>query len=253
MGQAIETGAGSLKSRYVIHAVTITRDFAADEVSIRSACRSSLELAKRLRLSSIAFPALGCGVGGLAPKAVAKIMAQEILKFAKYDAYQLREIVFVLFNDELFKVFEREVAGYLNYIQFKLCQGPFITVDIIIEVKGGIVLIERSNPPFGWAIPGGFVDYGETLEHCAMREAKEETNLDIFDLQQMFTYSDPKRDPRFHTVTTVFVAKAQGTPQAGDDAQNARVLSLDEIQKIKLAFDHDDVIEDYKKFRKMKR
>ncbi|MDD5006231.1 MAG: NUDIX hydrolase [Candidatus Omnitrophica bacterium] len=142
--------------------------------------------------------------------------------------------------------------GYVEYIQNKLSQGPFITVDIIIEVEGGIVLIERSNPPFGWAIPGGFVDYGETLEACAIREAKEETSLDIYDLEQMHTYSDPSRDPRFHTVTTVFVAKAKGRPKAGDDAQNAKIISLDEIKNFKLAFDHQDVLADYKKFRESK-
>ncbi|MBL7130355.1 MAG: NUDIX hydrolase [Candidatus Omnitrophica bacterium] len=176
-------------------------------------------------------------------------MSQEVLKHAKYDPSPIKEIVFILYDDEIFNVFKKEVISYLEYIQNKLCQGPFITVDIIIEVDGGIVLIERSNPPFGWAIPGGFVDYGETLENCAIREAKEETGLDIYDLEQMFTYSDPKRDPRFHTVTTVFVAKAKGRPQAGDDAQNSKVVSIDDIANLKLAFDHKDVLEDYNKFK----
>ncbi len=253
IGEAIETAAGSLKTKYVIHAVTLDKDYSVDEASIRSACRNSLEVAKRLRLDSVAFPALGCGVGGLSPKAAAKIMSQEVLKHAKYDPAALGEIVFVLFDDAVFKVFDKEINSYLNYMQYKLGQGPFITVDIIIEVEGGIVLIERSNPPFGWAIPGGFVDYGETLEHCAVREAKEETGLDIYDLEQMFTYSEPKRDPRFHTITTVFVAKAKGKPKAGDDAQNAKVVPLDKIKDIKLAFDHDDVLRDYKKFTERKR
>ena len=135
-------------------------------------------------------------------------------------------------------------------MQNKLSQGPFITVDIIIELNDGVVLIERSNPPFGWAIPGGFVDYGESLEECAVREAKEETGLDIYDLVQMHTYSNPNRDPRFHTVTTVFVDKAKGKPKAGDDAQNLKVVSLDEVKNPKLAFDHEKVLNDYKKFKK---
>ncbi|MDD5356234.1 MAG: NUDIX hydrolase, partial [Candidatus Omnitrophica bacterium] len=98
--------------------------------------------------------------------------------------------------------------------------------------------------------PGGFVDYGETLEHCARREAKEETGLDIYDLKQMHTYSQPRRDPRFHTVTTVFTAKAKGRPRAGDDAQNIKVVALKDISKLKLAFDHNDVFKDYKKLRR---
>lgn len=249
VGQAVQTKAGKLKAKYIIHAVTANRDHETDEVIIRNACHNSLEVAKRLKLNSLAFPALGCGVGGYAPKAAAKIMSQEILKHAKYDPDPIKEIIFILHNEEIYRIFDKEVNNYLEYIQFKLCQGPFITVDIIIEVEGGIVLIERSNPPFGWAIPGGFVDYGETLENCAIREAKEETGLDIYDFQQMFTYSDPIRDPRFHTVTTVFLAKARGTPRAGDDARNTQVVPLEEIKNIKLAFDHDSVIEDYKKFK----
>lgn len=249
LGEVIKTGAGSLKAKHVIHAVTMDKNYDLEEAIIRNACRNSLKVAGQLGIESIAFPSLGYRVGGLVPKAVAKIMAQEVLKHAKYEPSSLKEIIFVLNEDEIFDVFNKQVTNYLNYILFKLGQGPFITVDIIIEVEGGIVLIERSNPPFGWAIPGGFLDYGETLENCAIREAKEETGLDISDLKQMFTYSDPKRDPRFHTVTTVFVAKAKGRPKAGDDAQNAKVISLDELNSIKLAFDHDDVLRDYKNFK----
>lgn len=248
-GEAIETGAGNLKVKYVIHAVVMGRDGKTDEVKIRSACANSLKLAQKLKLKSIAFPALGCGSGGYPAKAVAKIMAQEVLKHAKYDPNPLKEITFVLFDEETFKGFEKNALGYLEYIENKLSQGPFITVDIIIEVKGGLVLIERSNPPFGWAIPGGFVDYGESLEECAIREAKEETDLDIYDLLQMHTYSNPHRDPRFHTITTVFAAKAEGKPKAGDDAQNIKVISLVEIKNLTLAFDHAQVLKDYKKFR----
>lgn len=252
IGEAVETGAGSLKAKYVIHAATMGMDFATDETKIRQSCANSLRLAQKLKLKSIAFPALGCGVGGFPLKAAAKIMAQEVLRHAKYDSNPIEEIIFVLYDDEAFSEFKKYALGYVEYIQNKLSQGPFITVDIIIEVEGGIVLIERSNPPFGWAIPGGFVDYGETLEACAIREAKEETSLDIYDLEQMHTYSDPSRDPRFHTVTTVFVAKAKGRPKAGDDAQNAKIISLDEIKNFKLAFDHQDVLADYKKFRESK-
>ena len=122
-------------------------------------------------------------------------------------------------------------------------------MDIIIEMEGsggqpGIVLIKRKNPPFGWALPGGFVDYDESLEQAAIREAKEETSLDIELVNQMFTYSDPKRDPRFHTITTVYIAKASGTPEAKDDAAEIGIFSREEID-FPLAFDHARILDDY--------
>jgi ADP-ribose pyrophosphatase YjhB (NUDIX family) len=94
-------------------------------------------------------------------------------------------------------------------------RNPLLTVDAIIEIDKGIILIKRKNPPAGWAIPGGFVDYGETLEEAAIREMKEETSLDINLVRQFHTYSDPDRDPRHHTVSTIFIATARGIPKAG--------------------------------------
>ena len=106
-----------------------------------------------------------------------------------------------------------------------LVVNPFPTVDIIIEIGRGIVLIERVNPPFGWAIPGGFVDYGESLEDAARREAFEETGLKIELVRQFHKYSDPSRDSRQHNISTVFIAKAIGTPKAGSDAKQAKVFT----------------------------
>jgi len=131
----------------------------------------------------------------------------------------------------------------------KKYKNPSPTVDIIIEMdtkngRKGIVLIKRKNFPFGWALPGGFVDYGESLEQAAVREAKEETSLDIQLECQMHTYSDPKRDPRKHTISTVFIARAEGNPVAQDDAQEIQVFPLDDL-KIQLAFDHDKILADY--------
>ena len=117
-------------------------------------------------------------------------------------------------------------------------KNPVPTVDIIIETKGEkIVLIQRKNPPFGWALPGGFVDYGESLEEAAVREAREETALDVNLVRQMHTYSDPNRDPRRHTLSTVFIAQAQGAPRAGDDAKDLGVFDLHDLPS-PLAFDH---------------
>jgi 8-oxo-dGTP diphosphatase len=123
-------------------------------------------------------------------------------------------------------------------------RNPFLTVDAIIEVDGGIVLIKRKNPPPGWAIPGGFVDYGETLEDAVVREAKEETGLDIRLVRQLHTYSDPGRDPRHHTVSTIFIATASGTPVAGDDAKEAGIFTRDSLPG-EIAFDHRQILEDY--------
>lgn len=123
-------------------------------------------------------------------------------------------------------------------------RNPFPTVDIIIEVEGGIVLIERKNPPHGWAIPGGFVDYGETVEAAAVREAKEETGLDVRLTGLLGVYSDPSRDPRRHTISTVFVASATGRPVADDDAADAGVFTEDTLPD-DIAFDHREILADY--------
>jgi len=128
-------------------------------------------------------------------------------------------------------------------------RNPFPTVDIIIEISGGIVLIERVNPPHGWALPGGFVDYGESLEASAIREAKEETSLDIRLEEQFHTYSDPDRDPRHHTLTTVFIAKADGIPRAADDAKNLGVFTEKNLPQ-PIAFDHGKIISDYFRYKK---
>jgi 8-oxo-dGTP diphosphatase len=123
-------------------------------------------------------------------------------------------------------------------------RNPTPTVDIIIELPGGIVLIERKNPPHGWAIPGGFVDYGESLEAAAVREAREETSLDVELTRQFHTYSEPARDPRFHTITTVYVARGRGTPAAADDAASLGVFGRENLPG-PLCFDHGRILDDY--------
>jgi len=129
--------------------------------------------------------------------------------------------------------------------EFEIHANPLVAVDVIIEIEpGAIVLIKRRNPPHGWAIPGGFVDYGESLEEAAVREAKEETNLDIELVKQFHTYSDPGRDPRFHCVSTVYIAKGHGTPQARDDAREIGAFTDSSLPK-DLAFDHAKILEDY--------
>ena len=123
--------------------------------------------------------------------------------------------------------------------------NPLLTVDIIVELADGtIVLIERKNPPPGWALPGGFVDYGEAIENAAIREAKEEISLDVTLTEQFYTYSDPQRDPRHHTVSTVFIATAKGVPEAADDAKTVRTFHENNLPA-PLAFDHARMLRDY--------
>lgn len=130
-------------------------------------------------------------------------------------------------------------------------KNPIPTVDIIIEIDKQYILIERRNKPFGWAIPGGFVDYGESVEDAAIREAWEETSLRVELTSLLGVYSKPDRDPRLHTIATVFLAKAVGKPEAGDDAKTIRLFRIGE-KPDKMVFDHDKIIEDYFIYKKIK-
>ncbi|WP_455217449.1 NUDIX domain-containing protein [Kaarinaea lacus] len=132
-------------------------------------------------------------------------------------------------------------------------ETPKLAVDIIIELADQpgrpILLIERKNPPYGWALPGGFVDIGETLEQAAIREAKEEVSLHVTLKTLLGCYSDPQRDPRGHTVSPVYIAEATGKPVAADDAVNVQSFTLDDLPG-ELAFDHAQILKDYRNFLK---
>jgi len=138
---------------------------------------------------------------------------------------------------------------HFEYLQRKRGKYPIPTVDIIIEINDGFILIERKNPPYGWAIPGGFVNLGESLEEAATREAKEETGLEIKNLVQFHTYSEPGRDPRFHTISTVFVAKGIGEPKADTDAKSLKIFTEKNLPE-KFAFDHQKIIQEYLQWKK---
>ncbi len=217
----------------------------SDERIVRTACARALVEAQVRQMASVALPAFGVRPGGITFVAAAKIMVQEAIRVARSGPSSLRRISLCCPDEQGFTAFSRSVNGYIRHFLDVLLWGPFLTVDAIIEVSGGIVLVQRSNPPLGLALPGGFVDYGETLEDAVRREAREETDLELLDLAQLHTYSDPSRDPRFHTVTTVFTARADGTPRAGDDAAGIRVVSHAEIGKLGFAFDHAQVLSDY--------
>lgn len=132
-------------------------------------------------------------------------------------------------------------------------RNPFVTVDIIIELDDrGIILIKRKNPPYGWAIPGGFVDYGESLEQAAVREAREETSLNVELIKQFHTYSQPKRDPRHHTISTVYIAKSSGTPRAQDDATAIGIFKEEDLPEV-LAFDHKEILREYFRWKRLRK
>jgi len=123
-------------------------------------------------------------------------------------------------------------------------RNPKSTVDIIIRYRHGVVLIERKNPPYGWAIPGGFVDYGESAEQAARREAREEINLTLSNLRQFHVYSKPDRDPRGHTISVVFTARGKGRLKARTDAGQAGIFNERTLPK-QIAFDHRAILADY--------
>ncbi len=245
LGEAVLTSAGKLKARYIIHAVTMGLDFKTNEEIIRKATYSALLCAQEHKISSLAFCALGCGTGKFSYEATAKIMAQEVFRYIQnINSFSLKKIIFVLYSEKAFSIFKNNLERYLEYMFKKTSWGPFLTVDGIVEYKGGIVLIERKNPPFGWALPGGFVDYGESAENAVIREIKEETNLNFKDILQFHTYSEPDRDVRFHTVSIVFVGKGEGSLKASDDAKGAGVFKKRTLPE-RIAFDHRRIIEEY--------
>ena len=127
-------------------------------------------------------------------------------------------------------------------------RNPIPTADILILRDNQIVLIKRKNPPYGWALPGGYVEEGESVENAAIREAKEETGMDVQLDSLFYVYSDPKRDPRQHNIAIAFTAHADGEPAGSDDAAEAKYFDLDKLPE--LAFDHATVIKDYLEFKK---
>jgi len=251
IGDAIITGAGALKAKCIIHTATMSLDFKTDEESIRKATYNSLLCAQKNKISSIAFPALGCGIGKFPYEASSKIMAQEVFRYAReVEQPTLKRIVFVLYSEEAYKIFQSNVEKYLQYMLKKVSSGPYLTVDGIVEYEGGVVMVERINPPFGWVLPGGFVDYGESVEEAVKREIKEETNLAFTQVKQFKVYSQALRDPRFHTVSVVFIGKGVGKLHASSDAKNVNVFELNSLPA-KIAFDHRKIIEEYISYMKI--
>lgn len=213
------------------------------EELLRQECRKALCAGRNQKMLCLApfavekFPLVG----------LTRVVTQEVHRFLTREKTSLKKITICLSDRVLYQIFKKEVTGYLNHLLKTLAGEPYITVDVIIELPKGIVIIERSNPPFGWALPGGFVDRDESLETAVRREAMEETHLKLKNLRQFHTYSDPRRDPRFHTIDVVFVAKGVGAPKSGDDAKNLKVVPTKELLKGTYAFDHGKIIKEYLK------
>jgi len=217
-----------------------------DQETIRKTIAQSLSEAQKNYQKIISFSDLECKDSAFPLVGVAKIMVQEIMNYARaYKSPSVEKVIICLHDGETYQIFDKTVHGYAKHLQEDLGFGPYVTVDIIIELEEGIILIERSNPPYGWALPGGFLEYGESLEETAIREAKEETNMDLENLKQFHTYSKIGRDLRFQTVSTVFIAKGKGEPQFGDDAKDLKVVRYEDLLKLEYAFDHKQIIQDY--------
>ncbi len=247
LGESMVVRTKDFKSKCLIRAAVIGKDFRDQETILRLGYRSAFQRANALHLRTIAF--IVEGIVDFPIVGLAKILTQEILRFLREHRTTLKGIFLLTADQKTFKIVNKTVRGYVEHILYKFTEGPFVTVDAIIEYRGGIVLIERSNPPYGLALPGGFIDYGESLEEAVCREAKEETNLKLIGLRQFHTYSKPDRDPRFHTIGTVFTAKGMGAAKSGDDAAGLRVVAKKELLNLKYAFDHKDIIRDYLKSR----
>ncbi|MFH1612949.1 MAG: macro domain-containing protein [bacterium] len=245
IGEAVITSGGKLKAKYIIHAATMGMDFITNENIIRESTKNSFKVVKENNITSIAFPALGCGVGKFSKEQTAKILIEEAIFFCQNSDF-LKKIVYVLYDEKSYKIFQNVIVEHLKTIQNKIFKYPLPTVDAIIKKDDKIILIERKNPPFGWALPGGFVEYGESLEQAIIREVKEETNLEIETLEQFHTYSAPNRDPRFHTITTVFIVSCKGKIKAQSDAQKVNEFNFNELPE-NMAFDHKKVINDWMK------
>jgi 8-oxo-dGTP diphosphatase len=251
-GGSVVTTGGDLASKNVIHAVGCRAGGITDEVLWRAAIHGALVKADAMCFHSIVFSAPDQEISGVDTVGATKILAQECYKICCHRPTGLKKIMVCVSPEDTEGLVEKTLTGYLRHLRDDLGPGPYVTVDVIIEISDdqtpgsvGIVIIERSNPPYGLALPGGFVDYGESLEKAVRRESMEETALELETLRQFHTYSAVGRDPRFQTISTVFIARGRGTPCSGDDAKSLRVIPRDQLMNYEYAFDHQDVLRDY--------
>ncbi|MCF7869514.1 MAG: NUDIX hydrolase [Candidatus Omnitrophica bacterium] len=251
--QAVLIKNSYFKTKYI---VLINFDNKPKPEVIRGTLANCFKRIRDKNINSVAFLTAGFKKN-VNVRIFSKIIAQELFRFVRSKKeIILKRVSFITYTEQSYKILKKNIIGYLNHI--KANRGPFLTVDAIICYKKGIVLIKRTNPPLGWALPGGFVDYGEKLEKAVAREAKEETGLDFKDVKQFKVYSDNKRDPRFHTVSVVFLGKGKGRLKAASDAKDASVFMIkgrDPLLNLppNIAFDHKKIIKDYIKDKRQKK
>jgi len=247
-GEAVSVfgGAGHY---YTIIASMVFDQSLRDVEAVRRGYADVLNKAHDLGVKSLALIPFGYEKGVISPEVSAKVLAQELMKFARMSKDSLEKIYVCVTDMEHFDSVEKILTGYLTHVQDTLGMGPYVTVDALVEMPDGLVIIDRTNPPFGRALPGGFVDYGESLEAAVQREVREETGLEFSDIRQFRTYSDPSRDPRFHTVSTVFAGRGIGDPLAGDDASGLQIVPYGDLLNGDYAFDHKKIIEEYLRTR----
>jgi 8-oxo-dGTP diphosphatase len=242
IGDIVVTSAGGLPAQHIFHAVTtgLTEDVSED--TLRKVIYGSLITAQNNNVTSISLPVFGRS-GQVPYEVSSKLAAQEIFRYIQAVPQPvITKINIACYDSDIFNVCKKNICEYLSHL---IIQGPFLVVNGIVEYHDGeIILIERTNPPFGWSLPGGFVDYNESVEAAVVREVKEETNLDFKNVIQFKTYSQPNRDPRFHTVAVIFVGKGEGLPKGDTDARQAQAFKLNELPA-NLTFDHKKIIEEY--------
>ncbi len=237
-----------IKSGQSLFVVNFNKDDKQEQ--IRKALRSCFKRIKQSKLESVSL-LMDSFAGYVDFNFFSKVVAQELFRYAKTNKNKnLKKIFFITNSSINYKMLEKNIISYLEHI--KINRGPFLTVDGIILYKKGLVLIKRKNPPLGWALPGGFVDYGENVEEAVRREVKEETKLEFKNIKQFKVYSKTDRDPRFHTVSVVFFGKGKGILKAASDAKQAAVFKIKDKRDLSwlpadIAFDHRRIIRDYLK------
>jgi len=229
----------SNRKRYILH-VSIP-DASRKEIrdKIKETVRDCLQQMEKFSCTSALLPVFGCMTNKISVQESFKIMMGEII--SSWGQMKNLGNIIVILPENSFERCEKVATEMLQHLVRKIFRNTYPASDTIIKKDGGVVLIYRKNPPRGWAIPGGFINYGESAEDAAIREAKEETGLDITNLNLFGVFSDPQRDPRFHTLSIVFVADGRGKIHPGDDALKARVFYRDGLPE-DVVFDHREIL-----------
>lgn len=235
----VENHSSKTSAKYLFRAYISGSSENDIEKEIRTATRDCLLQGMKLFCNSVAFPILGYKTQKITAEGAFQIMMEEIISIV--DRKVNLKYIMVVVPKKFFKRCEKITTGMLESLTKKIFRNPYPAADIIIKKERGIVLVYRKNFPTGWAIPGGFINYGESAENAAIREAKEETGLEIKNLKLFGVFSKPGRDTRFHTISIVFTANGKGEINAGDDARIAKIFYKEHLPE-NIAFDHREIL-----------